>query len=957
MSSTSLTALQQSRITLLTQFVLFVIWGYQLDKLSDYFSLSVDQTVVFVLIAGWFLLCSALTQKPLKHPRNPLIVYSFQGFLLLKAQFCIVFLHHYHAWMLFACMTSFTGITLSILAPWLLQQEHRLSPLATLVQSISPLFALLLGHLLTLSPSLLSRYALLAAPVLVTMYQFYHPVKPTHFRNLDAQAPFFWVNVVWFWISVSGFLLVRAPMAPLFYCGFFLAGLSAAIWFTDWNNKQGWKTQSAGVWLFVQGLWFVLDTPTAHISLLGGINMLGFAFASCKLLIPSTARLNQDRPVHFTLINLAIVLLAIVSAPIVFPHRTLLGIVLLALLIINAFITQQTSNARGMLQGASRFLMHLLGVRYQGLEHLQYQPGQRVVLVANHVSLLDVPMVSAFFNEKLTYPIYPLWLDFWPVRFLNGKLADLYGMKPKDPSNLAHIIHAIREGQKCMVFPEGRLTNSGNLMKIYEGAALIAEYAKADIQIAYLDGAMSLPSSRDDHRHKKRLLARRTVTFEPCAPFAPTQLRSKAKRQHIKRQLFDRMCAARMHSLAPHTLCEALHDASCRFGKHKTILCDHDFSHDMSYHQLLEQAKLTALRLKPHVKPRQILGLGIDRGTDAAAVLFACWMLEVIVAPIPPETDPNSLQAWMDHTHLSAVMIDGVHWTHHCHSDHFELLRQHHVPVLMLADFKRKASYTEKLKRCLQPLKSSQHHPKQIPCLLWLDAKTGQSTVLSQDNLCQQAQQLVTCCDYQGSDVLFNPLPLQSTYSLLSGLLHPLFSGNRLFLATKSFEKKDLFDVFYETQATVLISDSTIMMQQSPTGEALYDTFRMRTVQCADAISAATRALWELHTKAYVFRVWVDPEQAGILAINTPYYHDCQSLGHLLPTTSAISDDAYDLYTDLKGPIVPDFIYHRQNKTLGKNPQKQRPLPFAVAVSPCGLLSVPSPILLDPSAETDPNDP
>ena len=153
-----------------------------------------------------------------------------------------------------------------------------------------------------------------------------------------------------------------------------------------------------------------------------------------------------------------------------------------------------------------------------------------------------------------------------------------------------------------------------------------------------------------------------------------------------------------MHSQADHTLCEALQEASYRFGKNKIIISDHNFSCDMSYQQLIDKAKLIALRLQPQIKERQIIGLTVDHGSNTAALIFACWMLEIIVAPIPKHVDAVTLEAWIHQTHLSAVVIDTNNWHPETHAKHLETLGQHHIALLDCNSLFPSATYTEKLK-------------------------------------------------------------------------------------------------------------------------------------------------------------------------------------------------------------------------------------------------------------------
>jgi acyl-[acyl-carrier-protein]-phospholipid O-acyltransferase/long-chain-fatty-acid--[acyl-carrier-protein] ligase len=57
------------------------------------------------------------------------------------------------------------------------------------------------------------------------------------------------------------------------------------------------------------------------------------------------------------------------------------------------------------------------------------------------------------------------------------------------------LINKIKKDKKCVIFPEGRITVTGSLMKIYQGPAMITEKSGAMILPIRLDGAQFSPFS------------------------------------------------------------------------------------------------------------------------------------------------------------------------------------------------------------------------------------------------------------------------------------------------------------------------------------------------------------------------------------------------------------------------------------------------------------------------------
>ena len=54
----------------------------------------------------------------------------------------------------------------------------------------------------------------------------------------------------------------------------------------------------------------------------------------------------------------------------------------------------------------------------KGLPNFQ-ESGKRVLIVANHTSLLDGLLIAAFMPEKITFVIKPEWENRWISRFFS----------------------------------------------------------------------------------------------------------------------------------------------------------------------------------------------------------------------------------------------------------------------------------------------------------------------------------------------------------------------------------------------------------------------------------------------------------------------------------------------------------------------------------------------------------
>ena len=122
-------------------------------------------------------------------------------------------------------------------------------------------------------------------------------------------------------------------------------------------------------------------------------------------------------------------------------------------------------------------LQSLYKVEVSGLENLQLA-GDRVIIVANHTSFLDAPLLAMFLPGSLTFAINTRiassrWLR--PVL----KLVKIFPMDPTNPLSTKSLIRYMQKNNRAVIFPEGRITVTGTLMKIYDGTGMIADKSDA----------------------------------------------------------------------------------------------------------------------------------------------------------------------------------------------------------------------------------------------------------------------------------------------------------------------------------------------------------------------------------------------------------------------------------------------------------------------------------------------
>src|SRR3984893_13581134 len=249
--------------------------------------------------------------------------------------------------------------------------------------------------------------------------------------------------------------------------------------------------------------------------------------------------------------------------------------------------------------------------------------GDRVIIVPNHVSFLDAPLVAAFLPGGPVFAIDPAQMQRWWVRpFLAA--VDVYPMDPSRAIAARSLINSMKEGGRCVIFPEGRINVTGGaLMKVYDGPALIADKADAMVLPVRLDGVEFTPFSRLAGRLRRRWFPKVTITILPPRKLAvPAELRGRARRQQSGAALYDIMSEMMSMRANPPSLFSALLEARAAHGGGHRIIED-PATAPLTYDRTIAASFVLGRRLSRGTGPGDMVGLMLPNSVGAALAFLA----------------------------------------------------------------------------------------------------------------------------------------------------------------------------------------------------------------------------------------------------------------------------------------------------------------------------------------------
>ena len=166
-----------------------------------------------------------------------------------------------------------------------------------------------------------------------------------------------------------------------------------------------------------------------------------------------------------------------------------------------------------------------------GQENLE-AAGPNAIVALNHVSLLDAPIAFTVLDKDPVFAIDTGWANKWwmkpVVRHMNALPLD-----PTRPLATRQLIQAVKGGAMLVIFPEGRLTRTGSLMKVYDGPGLIAEKTGVPVVPVRIEGAEAtrfsyLTNTQVNRRWFKRI---KVTILPPRRVEISPELKGRARRQ------------------------------------------------------------------------------------------------------------------------------------------------------------------------------------------------------------------------------------------------------------------------------------------------------------------------------------------------------------------------------------------------------------------------------------------
>jgi acyl-[acyl-carrier-protein]-phospholipid O-acyltransferase/long-chain-fatty-acid--[acyl-carrier-protein] ligase len=534
-------------------------------------------------------------------------------------------------------------------------------------------------------------------------------------------------------------------------------------------------------------------------------------------------------------------------------------------------------------------LTFLFRVEARGMEHYT-AAGQRVLIIANHTSLLDAVLIAAFMPERLHFAVNTFYARKWWMKLVL-LFVDAHPVDPTNPLAAKSLIDLLKRDQKCMVFPEGRLTQTGALMKIYEGPGMIADKSGAKLLPVRIDGAQYTHFSRLKGVFRLRFFPKIILTVLPAQTFdIPAEMKGRKRRQRASMQLYDVMSEMMFDSTDDRkTLFSALLTARAIHGG-KQVIAEDIERKPLTFRAFLLRCFTLGRILKNNYRDQTVIGILLPNSCVTAVTFFALQKAGKTPAMINFSAGGATIVLACQMTQVRAVLTSRRFVKAGKLDAAIADMTNAGIEVVYLEDVGAKIGALDKvagMAASMFPWISYRRaaSPDAPAVILYTSGSEGtpKGVALSHANILANCSQIASRVDFGPQDKVLNILPMFHSFGLTGGTLLPILNGIKTFYYPSPLHYRIVPELIYDTNSTIMFGTDTFLSAYARFANP-YDMNSIRYIFAgAEKLKDETRRVYADKYGVRVLEGYGATETSPVISINTPMHNRTGSVGRLLP--------------------------------------------------------------------------
>lgn len=536
-----------------------------------------------------------------------------------------------------------------------------------------------------------------------------------------------------------------------------------------------------------------------------------------------------------------------------------------------------------------RFLTLIYKIEVKGLDNY-HNAGERILIIANHTSFLDPLLLGVFLPDNITFAINThISNNRWIKPFL--ALSDVFVMDPTKPLSLKSLISLLKTENKAVIFPEGRITVTGSLMKIYDGPGMVAAKSQAAILPIRIEGTEYTHFSKLGNILRLRLFPKITISIQAHSYIAtPAELKGKESRKYsgaILANLMTEMMFKSSHY--EQTIFSALLQARNIHGGKKVVAEDLEHK-SITYNKLITYTVIFGKQLEKITTVGENVGVLLANSTKTLPIILGLQLHGRVPAMLNYAVGATGM-TWACHTGKIKTVLTSRRFINRAKLDDEAEQLSATVNLVYLEDIAQKISVIDKLKGVIDSktaqywYKHDQFNAHSPAVLLFTSGSesTPKGVALSHTNILANHKQFSARVSINAHDVVLNSLPMFHSFGFTVGTLLPVLNGMKTFLYPSPLHYSVIPEISYEINATILFGTNTFLSAYGKAAHG-YDFYSIRYVFAgAEKLQQSTRDTWSDKFGIRIFEGYGATETSPVLSVNNPLDYKAGSVGRMMP--------------------------------------------------------------------------
>lgn len=555
-------------------------------------------------------------------------------------------------------------------------------------------------------------------------------------------------------------------------------------------------------------------------------------------------------------------------------------------------VPETTLFPQPLVMAIGRFLLKkIYRVEVKGLENFK-NAGPKALIISNHISYIDPPIIASFLSDKIVFAVDTVFAEKWWMKHFIMKICRAYPVDRNKPMAMKSLINELRRGKKVAIFPEGRLSETGSIMKIYDGPGLIADKAGAVLLPVRVDGMEHTCFSKMKNIPRLRFFPKVTLTVLPPVELdVPEGMSAKERRKYLSTKLYDIMCDIGFESSNyRQTLFQSLLDSAKIYGYRKKIAQDLD--NNVSYRSIIARSFILGNEISKDTISGEYVGVMLPNAVATVITFFAMQLGGRIPAMLNFTSGEGNVLAACETLRLRTIYTSRK-FIEKAELESLAKALEKKYKIIYLEDLKPRINIFDKIKYLALsfiPCAYYNHFlwndldPKNPAVALFTSGTEGvpKAVILSHQNIQSNWAQVTARFDFDTSNVAFNALPLFHCFGM-TGMFLMMKNGIKSFFYPSPLHYRVIPEIIYDLGATILFSTDTFLNGYAKYADQ-YDFYSMRYIIAgAEKLKPETRKLWFDRFGVRILEGYGVTESSPVISANSQMHEKPGTVGRFMP--------------------------------------------------------------------------